>query len=177
MESEGVCSRRQLIKERIELAGKLLVKAQRLKQRSGGIKGFQRIERKIKAENNFLESVSPMSHHSPRGKRVWQTIVWTQSLGQEKNRVLQPDCRWRMITFQCVFYTANLIEDANCIPCIFVIKCCAMVRGLSIVSISTRPFPPLGAGSGHETVLAVDPGERGTYYFKGMLFLIYPIIT
>ena len=58
MDSEGaVCSRRQLIKERIELAGKLLVKAQQLKH-GGGIKGIQRIERKIKAEKNFLESVS-----------------------------------------------------------------------------------------------------------------------
>ena len=59
MDGEGVvCSaRRQLIKERIELAGKLLVKAQQLKH-GGGIKGFQRIERKIKAEKNFLESVS-----------------------------------------------------------------------------------------------------------------------
>lgn len=59
METDGeVCSsRRQLIKERIELAGKLLVKAQQLKH-GGSIKGFQRIERKIKAEKNFLESVS-----------------------------------------------------------------------------------------------------------------------
>lgn len=59
MESEGVvCSaRRQVIKERVDLAGKLLVKAQQLKH-GGGIKGFQRIERKIKAEKNFLESVS-----------------------------------------------------------------------------------------------------------------------
>ena len=56
-EHEGVSSRRQLIKERTELAGKLLVKAQQLKH-SGGIKGFQRIERKVKAEKNFLESVS-----------------------------------------------------------------------------------------------------------------------
>ena len=53
-----VCpARRQLIKERIELAGSLLVKAQQLKH-GGAIKGFQRIERKIKAEKNFLESVS-----------------------------------------------------------------------------------------------------------------------
>ena len=56
-DSEVCSSRRQLIKERIELAGKLLVKAQQLKH-GGGIKGFQRIERKIKAEKNFLESVS-----------------------------------------------------------------------------------------------------------------------
>ena len=56
-----VCpARRQLIKERIELAGSLLVKAQQLKH-GGAIKGFQRIERKIKAEKNFLESVS--SHY------------------------------------------------------------------------------------------------------------------
>ena len=54
---EGVCaSRRQLIQERVELAGKLLTKAQKLKH-GGGVSGFQRIERKIKAEKSFLESV------------------------------------------------------------------------------------------------------------------------
>lgn len=59
MDGEAVvCSaRRQLIKERIELAGNLLEKAQQLKH-GGAIRGFQRIERKIKAEKNFLESVS-----------------------------------------------------------------------------------------------------------------------
>lgn len=60
LDREGVLttvhSRKQLIQERIELAAKLLTKAQQLKH-GAGIKGFQRIERKIKAEKTFLESV------------------------------------------------------------------------------------------------------------------------
>ena len=57
-EAEGEYSRdrSELIRERIELSSKLLAKAQHLKH-GAGIKGFQRIERKIKAEKNFLESV------------------------------------------------------------------------------------------------------------------------
>lgn len=55
-EGESARDRSRLIRERIELAGKLLAKAQHLKH-GAGIKGFQRIERKIKAEKNFLESV------------------------------------------------------------------------------------------------------------------------
>lgn len=61
-------TRRWLIKERIELAGKLLIKAQQLKYGTG-IKGFQRIERKIKAEKNFLESVSSSSMGVRQGHR------------------------------------------------------------------------------------------------------------
>ena len=64
-ECEGVlASRLQLIQERVELAGKLLTKAQQLKH-GAGINGFHRVERKIKAEKTFLEAVCrPFSYQS-----------------------------------------------------------------------------------------------------------------
>lgn len=47
---------KQSVKEQHKMAGRLLIKALELKH-SGHVKGVQKLERKIKAEKGFLESV------------------------------------------------------------------------------------------------------------------------